>query len=197
MGAWNGRRRSSGFLPGMIAGGMLGSSLGRQRRWNGGWNNGGFDDGSWNGGPGMPGGPVGPVPRRRSGCGTALWVLLGIFLIFALMSMCQTGTHTTGVNQPVVVQPVVPPVNQQPTQNLLMLDARAENDFRSADHQGQDVVNVPFDDYFEENAVYTIPDRGTPVEVCSYNPQTAAEIVTIMIQDLGFQTVTNAGTCGQ
>jgi len=159
----------SGFLPGMMAGGLLGSSMGRRRGWG------------WGGGGGMSPG---------CGCGGILGALLVLFLLFSMFSTCSGPGVTTSVNAPVNDAPVN-------TSTTVMLDARAENDFNSNDHVGQDVVNVPFDDYFEENAVYMIPNRNTAVEVCSYDSPTAAEIVTIMQNDLGYSTVTNAGVCGR
>jgi hypothetical protein len=143
----------------------------------------------------MVGGPV-PV-RRRSGCGTILLVIFGFIALMAILSMltfaCSSVT-TGGVQNPPQQTVVNPPaVTVDPT----MVDARAENDFNSADHHGQNVVNVPFDDYFEDNMVFTIPNRDTPLEVCSWDVQVSAEIVGILQHALNYTTVSNAGVCGQ
>lgn len=158
-----------GFLPGMMMGGLLGG-MGRRRGWGG----------------GVGGGPVG---GGGCGCGGLILGLLLIGLLLTFFRGCNPGT--------VYTSPGV--VGNQPaaTGNIVMLDARAEADFNSNDHTGQDVVNVPFDDFFEENVPVMIPSRNTAVEVCSYDSPTAAEIVTIMRNDLGYSTVTNAGVCGQ
>lgn len=157
-----------GFLPGMMAGGLLGSTMGRRRGW--GWGGGGAGMG------------------RGCGCGGLIGALLILMLVFSLLRSCN----------PAMMSPATVPAGNAPVgTGAVMLDARAENDFNLNDHVGQDVVNVPFDDYFEENAAYMIPNRNTVVEVCSYQAATAAEIVTIMQNDLGYRTVTNAGVCGQ
>lgn len=151
----------------MMVGGMMGAGMGRRRRF--GW-----------------GGPVG----GGGGCGLGMLlpIIIGLMLIFGLLSMCSPRTTVQSVG-PIPAQPGMG--------NSVVLDANAENNFDSRNHVGRDVVNVPFDDYFEENAVYMIPNRNTNVEVCSWDASVSAEIVTIMRNNLNYPNVTNSGVCGR